>query len=617
MLIGERRYGKLVWIQLYDTSQSINEEELRVLLREVKSHILRKRIPSGSARKFLHGKLVYYEYDASETDIGSKKIYCLFTQETKVGAEVKKSIQSIAQRGAGYSVYSARRFFTEMMDLILNPKLLDAKVELSIDDIASRIDNYYTEAYDVNELGQIISFLSRSAKLDWDILLEKIYFHVYESILTIQEGGIDTDPDEFLDAAYVVARRYQEIDKFRLALELYKQIFPLAKKNLRMDLETACHIMIGIIYKDNFPNAGEFILEALSPIKSDHLQEAAKTHLEMYYSLLGFAYEQLDDKQKAMKNYNEAIKEADINMSSPQSIAEAYNYLGRSAQNRYFLLEGARHYLTAASIAFDAGLITLADQYQNNASEVEIETSFSLIRTALILRMEGNLNDAEYRAWDALRYLIKAYMHSEAQFYPNLFNQGIIILKEAEEVLSIPKKLRKNRSVIRKIRNYLHDLLEREIDVNVVQGKLDGLAEIVDENIPLPPPTFMLLTLDGRLILMGKIIDANWEESEIEGVILGGILTAIMSLISEVTGERSLRTVDAGTFQIMIEQSDNVAAALLLDRDIPEFRQRLVDSITFVDEFYGETLKFWKGKQGIFEDLKEKVAKILSTSVSK
>ncbi|MHA2170950.1 MAG: hypothetical protein ACXAB7_13725, partial [Candidatus Kariarchaeaceae archaeon] len=132
MLIGERRYGKLVWIQLYDTSESINEEELRVLLREVKSHILRKRIQSGSARKFLHGKLVYYEYDASETDIGSKKIYCLFTQETKVGAEVKKSIQSIAQRGAGYSVYSARRFFTEMMDLILNPKLLDAKVELSI-----------------------------------------------------------------------------------------------------------------------------------------------------------------------------------------------------------------------------------------------------------------------------------------------------------------------------------------------------------------------------------------------------------------------------------------------------------------------------------------------------
>jgi hypothetical protein len=89
-----------------------------------------------------------------------------------------------------------------------------------------------------------------------------------------------------------------------------------------------------------------------------------------------------------------------------------------------------------------------------------------------------------------------------------------------------------------------------------------------------------------------------------------------MSLITEVAGKTSLRTVDAGSVQIMVEQSENVAAVLLADRDIPEYRQKLVNSLNYIDEEHGEKLKFWKGRRDIFEGTKEMLVDILSTTHS-
>ena len=126
--------------------------------------------------------------------------------------------------------------------------------------------------------------------------------------------------------------------------------------------------------------------------------------------------------------------------------------------------------------------------------------------------------------------------------------------------------------------------------------KLEGLSDIINANIPLPPPTFILLTLDGRLIIMGEIHKQKWEKSKIEGVLLSGILSAIMSLITEVSDQQTkLKTVDAGNFQIILEQSENLAGALLVDRDIPVLRQGLISVLSKIDETYGNKLKFWDG----------------------
>ncbi|MHA2091465.1 MAG: hypothetical protein ACW98K_11450 [Candidatus Kariarchaeaceae archaeon] len=612
ILIGKRFESKLVWIQLYDATEAIEEEALLMLLGEIKIHILKKRVKSGAARKFLDGKLIYYELsDISAADSGNV-VYCLFTQEQKITPIVKKAIQAIAERGGSFNVYSAKRFFREVMDLIANPEGLEKKEDLDIEEALDRIENYHSRVHDVNELGYLVSLLDRSTELDQGTL-EMIYLHVYESIHSLVSGYITSDPDEFLDAAFILARRFQQIGNFHLALELYKNIIPVAEKNERYDLETNCRIRICTIYKLNFPQPGEYILDILSAIKEIHLQETAQTHREIYYCLLGFANDQLNNPNKAIINYNKAIAVSDVNIGSPEWIAEAYDYLAQIAHNKYYLIEASRHYLTAATIAFSSGDLTLADNYRNNAAGTEIHTSFSLIHTALILRMEGNLNDAEYRAWDALRYLIRALTHSKIQSYPYLMGQAYDILNEADVILAITGKKRKNTSIIRKVRNTLQAVDAGEYTPGSEGLQLEKLARLIEENIPLPPPTFMLLTLDGRLVLMGKISAGEWQTSDLEGVILSGILSAIMSLITEVTtGKTSLRTVDAGSFQIMIEQSENVAAVLVLDRDIPELRQKLRDSLNHVDEYWGERLKYWDGNMDGFEEMKSRVVQVIS-----
>ena len=95
---------------------------------------------------------------------------------------------------------------------------------------------------------------------------------------------------------------------------------------------------------------------------------------------------------------------------------------------------------------------------------------------------------------------------------------------------------------------------------------------------------------------MGEINKQKWEESNIQGVLLSGILSAIMSLISEVSDQKTaLKTVDAGNFQIILEQSENLAGALLVYRDIPVLRQGLISVLSEIDEIYGNKLKFWDG----------------------
>ncbi|MCH8906249.1 MAG: hypothetical protein IH840_04090 [Candidatus Heimdallarchaeota archaeon] len=139
--------------------------------------------------------------------------------------------------------------------------------------------------------------------------------------------------------------------------------------------------------------------------------------------------------------------------------------------------------------------------------------------------------------------------------------------------------------------------------------------ETIENKIPIPPPTFLLLTVDGRLILMGEIHKSGWRKSKIEGTLLSGILSAIMTLIGEVADESSsLRTIDAGAFQIMLEQSENVVSVLLVDRNIPEFRNYLLTILDHIDKDYGSYLKYWSGysepkmvehiKQQIMETIK-------------
>ena len=613
MMIGEQFPSRVVWLQIYDSTDSFEESDIRQLLLEVSQHITKGSVPSGSARKFLDGKLIYYEAPVTGKQT-RPRVYAIFTNQVdNIYSPVKKAVEAVATRGG---VYSAQRFFNEMIDILEHPAKLEIYEKLSTDQSLKRLDIGELTKMNLNELGLLVSHLNQSRELDF-ITLEKIYFHIYQTIQELNMQHVERDdPDEFLDAAYVVGQQYEETDNFHLALELFKHIIPVARKNERFDLEVACRIQISTIYKNYFPMSGEYILETLEPIETQHLKETNNRLLEIYYCLLGYAYGDLEDKITAVRNYKQALNAAEPEVNAPLWIAEAYNYLGKVDHEKLYLKDATRYYLTASTIAFTSGDLTKVDEYRNNASRSEINNSNSLIQMALIHRMEMDHKDAEYRAWEALRLLMKAYIHAIPENYRTFEPIADEIIDYSRIILKLPGKEKINREIIDEIELLIQDLLLEDIDSGNIQDELLRVSKLIEENIPIPPPTFMLLSMDGRLMSMGKISDEGWEHSDIEGTLLSGILSAIMSLISEVSDEESsLRTVDAGNLQIMIEQSENVVAVLLVDRDIQEFRNRLVRLLDYIDSTLGERLKYWDGMVSLFDPVVEYAKKLLAPSI--
>lgn len=624
LLLGERYPSKIVWVQLHNTSEHSKEDEMRKLLLEVNSHIMKGRLKAGSARKFLDGKLLYYSIDRVPGEQTRNKVICLYTLDQSIGAPVKKAIEAVAYRGGAFSVYSAKRFFSEMIDLLEDPDKLNQE-SIPLDQARQKIDEFDAMHVSVNELGQLISIINRSLDMDSNTL-EKLYFLVYESIEALEHVHADDhnhdkefsnrDPDEFLDAAYIIARKYQETGGFHLALELFKKLIPFTEKNLRFDLEIACRIRIAMVYEKYFPSSGNYILDVLSEIDEQKLHaESKRSDIEMYYSLMGIAYNLIDDLEQSVIQFNHAIEESKGLLSSPLWIAEAYKYLGQYDESKFIFTNAIRQYLTAATISFHAGDLIKADSYTAQAANVEIKLSLSLIHTALIAQNEGLQKPAEYRVWESLRTLIKSYIHVNHTELRGLERSTEQILRIAESLLQVPGKIRRNKSILRRLDAGLSDIRVIGSKTVVEMDKLFQLSNLINDNIPLPPPTFMLLTLDGRLIIMGKIQKEKWENSPIKGVLLSGILSAIMSLISEVSDQKTaLKTVDAGNFQILLEQSENLVAALLVDRDIPVLRQGLISILTDIDENYGGQLKYWDGFSDpvLYENLKKYAVNYLS-----
>ncbi|MCH8905745.1 MAG: hypothetical protein IH840_01545, partial [Candidatus Heimdallarchaeota archaeon] len=411
LLIGERiSETRVMWVNLYDSSGQIEEEDKRKLMIDLKSYISRIKIKSGSFRKYHDARLLYYEINRIPSEHTRDKIICLYTLETDQPNQIKKALETVAYRGGAFSVYSAGRFFSEMIDLLQNPEKLnlpDVPLESALE-LVNKIDG---QNMSVNQIGQLISLINRSLDMDQETL-ETLYFIVYERITTLDQITKTQDPDEFLDASYLIARRYMQTESFHFGLELFKKIIPAAIKNNRYDLETVCRIRIASIYKDHFPNSGEYILDLLGPIKTKkHLTETSHPNVEIYYCLLGYAYGDVGKTELSLKNYQKAISFSHESIGSPLWIAEGYSKLAEYSEKGYFFLDASRQYLTAAAIAFAQGNLTIADGYRDKSAYTELLTSYSYIHTAIVNRMEGSEKQAEYRAWEALRILVKAYLH--------------------------------------------------------------------------------------------------------------------------------------------------------------------------------------------------------------
>ncbi|MHA2101766.1 MAG: hypothetical protein ACW99A_24220, partial [Candidatus Kariarchaeaceae archaeon] len=481
LLLGDRYPSKIVWVQLFDTSGNSKEDDVRKLLLEVNSHIMKGRLKPGSARKFLDGKLLYYSIDHVPGEQTRDKVICLYTMETNIGAPVKKAVEAVAQRGGAFSVYSAERFFSEMIDLLQDPEKLNQEV-IPLEEAIQKIDEFDAKHVSVNELGQLISIINRSLDMD-SSTLEKLYFLVYESIEALEmdhhHDFTDRDPDEFLDASYIIARKYQETGGFHFALELYKKLIPLTIENSRFDLEIACRIRIAMIYEKYFPTSGDYILNEFAEINEDRLHsESKRSDIEIYYTLKGIAYNLNDELDNAKNEFNQAIEESEGVLSSPLWIAEAYRHLAIYNENKFLFTDAIRQYLTAATLCFHVGDLTKADGYTEMASRVETKLSLSLIHSALISHNEGLIKQAEYRVWDTLRTLVKSYIHVNSQELIGLGRSTEQILQIADQLLQIPGKIRRNKSILRKIGTGLEEMRSLNSKTKTEMDKLFELSNL-------------------------------------------------------------------------------------------------------------------------------------------
>ncbi len=593
VLIGEEQTHKIAWIQYFSSDPDIPENELRQLMIDISLQIKKRRQKPESARKFKEGKLLFYK--VFHPDYKNPKIYSLFSYDGTINSLVKKAMKLVSERG-GY--YSASRFFQEVDELVQHPEKIKEESQLNLEDAIHLLFQSDIQKFDVNFIGQILSIVRKGGNLDSETL-ERVYFLAYEILSNLSDmETIDTDIDLALDGVYDVAKSYQERETFHLALELYKRLLPLVQLNGREELDVLCRIHISEIYHKYFPESGSAILEVLDPKKivGPLLQKVPPSIRQKYFILLANSYEQLDDLKMAEKFYYSALKDAENDLGDPYWVAKGYEFFARKARNQFLYDEAFKQYLTASSLAFSAGDIVLSNNLRCEAGFDQVKFSFVEIVTSLFHRMENDLEKSIYLAWDSLKMLLEGYSNILTNQRHNVIKESNDILTYASSILSIPGKKRKNLSLINKIRKIIRDTQLQMIDENSEKEHFHKLFELILRNIPISPPTFLLISSDGRLITSGIITKEGWSNPNLEGVVFSGILSAIMGLLSEVSpSSATLRTIDAGGMKIMVEKNEEAIAVILADRETREFRIALRNILEQIKEKFSIELDMWDG----------------------
>jgi tetratricopeptide (TPR) repeat protein len=613
LLIGDRYPNRINFHQMFDTEKirlNNKEEDLRYYISEISSYILHQKNKPGTARKFLEDwKLLYYE-TISRTG-GRNKIYALFSKQKNVNATIKQAMQSVVLRGG---VYSAKRFFNEFLDIVEGKTEMDESAFLSVSKAMQDLENIDFHNMDVNYIGNLISFIQYHVEMENETL-EKIYFVAYEMLNYLSSVDIiDKDIDLGLDGAYTVAEVYYDREIFHLALELYKRLLPLSIPNQRTSLFVASKIRIAQIYDKYFPESEQLVLDELEDIVEEDLEGSTKSQREIYYTMLGETYDTLKDYKKAEEYYLKVIKEAETNISEPLWVSKAYSFFARKSRQEIYPLESSRYFLTAAALAFSGGDLALSDQYRNFAANEELILAHWEVINALTLRMEKDIDSAIFKAWHALRLLFRAYEHADIKERFTLVNITTEVIDKAEIVLKTKGNKRKIKSFVNKIRKTIENLQFQKLKNDQEKEVIDEIINKIETNIPEPPPTFLLITNDGRLITSGIVGEDEWGSTmNLEGVIFSGILSAIMSLLSEVV-DSSLKTIDAGNFKILVERSNTAICVLLVDRELHSHRERLQRILRYIDsdKYLSEKIIKWNGRHDFVEEIKTYVMKSIT-----
>ncbi|MEM3526527.1 MAG: winged helix-turn-helix domain-containing protein, partial [Candidatus Jordarchaeaceae archaeon] len=94
---------------------------------------------------------------------------------------------------------------------------------------------------------------------------------------------------------------------------------------------------------------------------------------------------------------------------------------------------------------------------------------------------------------------------------------------------------------------------------------------------------------------------------------LSGFISAIVSFSEELLpkmGNEWLRTIDRGSFKLLVERGKNVYGLLITEMETPELRMKLKHLVVEFEKRFSEKIIGWQGELGVFDDFRNEVFKI-------
>ncbi len=602
VLVGELKEGQPAWNLPFDPFYRYTDGLYRSLFMRL------QRIISGPEFKFEKtyslgtGEEVFL---IRQTVFDSSRIFCVLLREGEFDNKLISAITKIAERGG---IYEAKKFYHEVKDTLTIPEEALQIETLIPQEGLTFIKRHNWDEISLYEMASILVIIGTDPECVKGEILIEFTMKMLSSITN------DMDPDVMLDSAFVIASRYMENQDFDNASLLFDKIADYASDKERLALEISSRIRSARIIKLQGDNTMA-ILDVLSPIDDGSLEVASNDDREEYYCLQAFAFSEID-VLAAEDLYSMAILISEEDSFPTMNIAEARAFIGTRAADSYNPKIATREFITAASIATRNGQPDMTMFYSHLAAKQELKWSNYLASAAIENKIDANIENAEYMAWQSLKRLINSFIHAD----PKL--RADDLTPEWEKIVDMNNNVftagynQHSIETMREIEEQLKIIQHEEKNPDIDTEMLKFLASKVSAKIPLPTPIIMLIANDGRLILGGDVGTEDWEEAISDSdELFSGALSAIMAVLSEVTASTTpLRMVDAGTTQIMIEKSKVCIGALLVDREINVIRKALNKVVEILQYQYPD-LENWDGYSIDLSEIRPMVNEVFAVAM--
>lgn len=616
LLLGEAGSHGISWYDSYDLRQidRFTEFQLSAFKMKVSSRYNLGILSEGRLNTYSDEPSILLQ---SFEDATGKRFACLvfFGELPEDPDKILHAFRQVLSRGVRYF---ARKFFHEVIDLLDGTfQTPDDIKSLDTTQALSYLQSLDIASADKNICGSLLSM----AIVD-DMKEETMHFLTDAAYIILEHLEGTEDVDIPLDGCMKLAEYYEKkIIKLKTAIKLYEKIAEAVQEyasTSRLGLYIQCNLAIASILYRYFPDSIMEIKEKLDNIDDGYLHVVGQNEWEKYYVLQAHLFMKIGDTENAITTYQMAVELSKDSINPSLFIAEAYAELAKYSALNYNLEESVQESFAAWSIAMQHEREEVAQIYIDHAAKIEMQWAEWLIYSSLVRRMEGRKREALLDVWRSMKLIITAYGHAghEVQLgilskFPKLFTDIQRIVLEGYE--DDQNTLIVARQTLMNINENFALLSSNTLWDEETSARVDFLKAQISSMLPRNIPTFLLIANDGRLMCGGKVDEQVWNEMSTQEDLLSGALSAIMALISEVTDtSSSLKSINAGETNILIEWTPFAIGALLTDYDSGTLKQALTQAMQEIIMTYDSELLSWDGFTLNFDPVPKLVHRVFS-----